>query len=234
MTEIQCRSDFTVKFLGGWGDDELVCNAARVSTEGSASVEGSEAFGLINYLTKHRHGSPFEHNSMTWLIEAPIFVFREFMRHRIGFSYNEESARYRDLAPVFYVPPAERGLIRTTTAARPEFAPGTESERNRVKAEHEYGYAEAWGAYSSMRQAGIASEVARSVLPVGIYSAAYVTCNARSLMAFLSLRTHHKDAAYVSYPQWEIAQVAEAMEAVFMERFPLTWRAFQNNGRVAP
>ncbi|WP_204268146.1 FAD-dependent thymidylate synthase, partial [Escherichia coli] len=65
--------------------------------------------GLINYLMRDRHGSPFEHNSMTFYVQAPIFVFREFMRHRIA-SYNEESGRYRELRPVFYVPARERNL----------------------------------------------------------------------------------------------------------------------------
>jgi thymidylate synthase (FAD) len=99
---------------------------------------------------------------------------------------------------------------------------------------HMHAYEEAWEAYTAMRESGVASEVARNVLPVGIFSSAYVTCNARSLMAFLSLRTHEPDATFVSYPLAEIEWLAEQMEFEALEHFPVTLRAFDDNGRVAP
>jgi thymidylate synthase (FAD) len=103
------RSDVTVDLVRSAAQDADVLFAARVSTQGEGSLDqvGADPVsskGLINYLMRDRHGSPFEHNSMTFYVQAPIFVFREFMRHRIGFSYNEESGRYRELQPVFYVP----------------------------------------------------------------------------------------------------------------------------------
>ena len=85
-----------------------------------------------------------------------------------------------------------------------------------------------------MLDAGVAREVARTVLPVGIYSSMYATCNARALMHFLSLRTKHEDATFPSFPQREIEMVAEKMEACFAELMPLTYAAWQANGRVAP
>ena len=100
MSEIVFRSDVTVDLVRSQASDSDVIFAARVSTQGekSKSVVGTDASdrdkGLINYLMRDRHGSPFEHNSFTFYVEAPIFVFREFMRHRIA-SYNEESGRYR-------------------------------------------------------------------------------------------------------------------------------------------
>jgi thymidylate synthase (FAD) len=108
QTPIQFRSDMTVELVRASAHDSDVLFAARVSTQGEKTLEaaasGVEASdrdrGLINYLMRDRHGSPFEHNSMTFYVQAPIFVFREFMRHRIA-SYNEESGRYRELRPVF-------------------------------------------------------------------------------------------------------------------------------------
>ena len=100
------RSDMTVELTQSMASDEAVLKAARVST-GAGSTSAEKDAGLINYLMRDRHGSPFEHNSFTFYIEAPIFVFREFMRHRIA-SYNEESGRYKELKPVFYFPDIER------------------------------------------------------------------------------------------------------------------------------
>ena len=120
MTEIEFRSDVTVELIRSSAADADVLFAARVSTQGEQTLEGAKATdaevqkrdkGLINYLMRDRHGSPFEHNSMTFYVQAPIFVFREFMRHRIA-SYNEESGRYRELRPVFYVPGPDRKLIQ--------------------------------------------------------------------------------------------------------------------------
>ena len=115
--DIQFRSDMTVDLVRSSASDSDVLFAARVSTQGEQTLEsaqsGEEASGrdrgLVNFLMRDRHGSPFEHNSMTFYVQAPIFVFREFMRHRIA-SYNEESGRYRELRPVFYVPARERNL----------------------------------------------------------------------------------------------------------------------------
>ncbi|MFC8883104.1 FAD-dependent thymidylate synthase, partial [Streptomyces cinereoruber] len=100
MTDIQFRSDVTVDLVKHTADDAHVLWSARVSTQGEQSLDQVDADperskGLINYLMRDRHGSPFEATSITFFISAPIFVFREFMRHRVGWSYNEESGRYR-------------------------------------------------------------------------------------------------------------------------------------------
>jgi thymidylate synthase (FAD) len=95
-------------------------------------------------------------------------------------------------------------------------------------------YQEAYDSYQGMLKAGVAREVARSVLPVGLFSSMYVTTNARALMHFLSLRTTHPDAKVKSYPQREIEMVAEQMEAEWARLMPITYEAFNKNGRVAP
>jgi thymidylate synthase (FAD) len=183
---------------------------------------------------RDRHGSPFEHNSMTFRISAPIFVFREFHRHRVGWSYNEASGRYMELAPVFYVPDRDRKLVQQGKPGKYEYVAGDAAQYDQTRACIMAAAMYSYDAYKGMLDAGIAREVARTVLPVGLYSHMYATCNARSLMHFLALRTHREDARFVSHPQREIEMVAEQLEERFAELFPATWMAFQSNGRVAP
>jgi flavin-dependent thymidylate synthase len=370
--------------------DSDVLWAARVSTAGEQSLEElskdpERSKGLINYLMRDRHGSPFEHNSMTFFISAPLFVFREFHRHRVGWclaggtevtldgeangpdgprkpiaelyrraretegrayvrcydertlaarrarivevmesgvkrlikittagarelrcsvdhavfttggwrkagellpgdavltadgspaaaavpdpvtavaedgeemtydlavegpwhnfladgivvhnSYNEESGRYRELQPVFYVPGEDRKLVQQGRPGKYEFVPGTAEQHKLATEAMGASYQQAYRAYQEMLEAGIAREVARATLPVGLYSSMYATCNARSLMHFLGLRTQHEQAKVPSFPQREIEMVAELMEQHWARLMPLTHAAFNTNGRMAP
>jgi thymidylate synthase (FAD) len=240
-SEVQFRSDMTVELVRSSASDADVLFAARVSTQGEqtldAAAAGTEATsrdrGLINYLMRDRHGSPFEHNSMTFYVQAPIFVFREFMRHRIA-SYNEESGRYRELRAVFYTPAPERNLVQVGKPGAYEFLPGTPEQTVLVEAETRAASVQAFDAYQRMLAAGVAREVARIVLPLNIYSSMYVTLNARSLMNFLSLRTKVEGTHFPSFPQREIEMCAEQMETVWRELMPLTHAAFNANGRVSP
>ncbi len=236
--DVRFRSDVTVELVRSSAKDADVLFAARVSTMGEQSLEdvdsdAERSKGLINYLMRDRHGSPFEHNSMTFYVQAPIFVFREFMRHRIA-SYNEESGRYRELRPVFYVPGPQRKLCQVGRPGHYEFVDGTPEQLRLVQEATQSQCRQAYAAYQSMLAAGIAREVARIVLPLTIYSSMYVTMNARSLMNFLSLRTTRPDAHFPSYPQREIEMCAEKMEDQWRRLMPLTHAAFEANGRVAP
>ena len=239
MSDVQFRSDVTVELVRSTANDRDVLFAARVSTQGEQSLEGNaddatdRDKGLINYLMRDRHGSPFEHNSMTFYVQAPIFVFREFMRHRIA-SYNEESGRYRELRPVFYVPGADRNLVQVGKTVSYEFTPGTPEQTQLVDTEVRAVCTEAYASYQRMLDAGVAREVARMVLPVTIYSSMYVTMNARSLMNFLSLRTMREGTHFPSFPQREIEMVAEKMEQFWVDLMPMTSESFNANGRVAP
>lgn len=232
------RDDVTVQLVKHSADDAHVLWSARVSTQGEQSLDqiGADperSKGLINYLMRDRHGSPFEAASMTFFVGAPIFVFREFMRHRT-WSFNEESGRYRELDPVFYVPAPDRRLVQEGKPGHYQFVAGTEEQHRLVDEVMTDAYRQAYDAYRKMLAAGVAREVARSVLPVGLFSSAYATCNARSLMHFLGLRTTHPAAAVKSSPQREIEMVAEQMEAAWAELMPLTHAAFNANGRIAP
>lgn len=231
--------DVTVELVKHSASDSDVLWAARVSTAGEQSIEEinkdpERSKGLINFLMRDRHGTPFEHNSMTFLVKAPIFVFREFQRHRVGWSYNEESGRYRELQPDFYVPGPERKLVQEGRPGKYVFVEGS-AEQHKIAGEvMETAYRRSYEAYQEMLEAGIAREVARAVLPVGLFSSMYATCNSRSLMHFLSLRTKSEQAKVPSFPQREIEMVAERMEAAWAGLMPLTHAAFVANGRVAP
>lgn len=232
------RSEMTVELVKAAAADADVLFAARVSTKGEQSREdiaadASRSAGLIRYLMRDRHGSPFEHNSMTFFVEAPIFVFREFMRHRIA-SYNEESGRYRELRPVFYVPGPERKLRQEGKPGAYTFVDGTAEQHQLVVRATQEACRSAYAAYREMLAAGVAREVARIVLPVTTFSSMYVTMNARALMNFLSLRTTRVDSAFPSFPQREIEMVADEMERLWSGLMPLTHAAFDGNGRVAP
>jgi thymidylate synthase (FAD) len=236
--EVEFRSDVTVELVRSSASDADVVFAARVSTIGEQSLadvdaDPAEASGLINFLMRERHGSPFEHTSMTFYVQAPIFVWREHMRHRIA-SYNEESGRYRELLPVFYVPNGERNIVQVGKAGAYDFLPGSADQYELITKEMQEACTQAYESYQRLLDAGVAREVARMVLPVSIYSSAYVTMNARALMNFLSLRRKSEGAQFPSYPQREIELVAEQYEAAWSTLMPITHEAFVRNGRVAP
>ncbi|QYW07898.1 ThyX-like thymidylate synthase [Streptomyces phage RedBear] len=237
MTDVTYRNDITVQLVKSDAKDSDVALAARVSTIGGSheeTVDLAKDAGLINFLMRDRHGSPFEHNSFTFYIEAPIFVAREFFRHRAGWSYNEESGRYKELEPTFYVPGPQRDLVQVGKAGAYTFKPGSDYQKGMTRYVLEHTYKDVYEEYQALLEAGVAREVARMILPVGIFTSFYATCNSRSLMHFLSLRTQREGSAFPSFPQREIELVAEDMEGIFEELMPLTYAAFEKHGRVAP
>lgn len=227
------------------GEDDVMAAAARVSTKGWDSVPEAECFGLINYLMKHRHGTPFEVGQLTVRVHAPIVVWREWHRHRM-MSYNEESGRYKQLEPVFYIPPRDRPMIKVDgwKPGRPkfmtldEYCDGDEYSADEIYGEiindMEEGYRQEYARYQRQLDRKLDPGLARDNLPVGIYSSCWVTANPRSIMAFLSLRTHWPDAAAVSYPLYEIEVAARKLEEIFASHWPLTHKAFCQNGRTDP
>lgn len=253
MSEITFVDDVEVSLIRRGASDADVPGAARVSTVGervmvslreagfrhhAAEFENEELSsqdrGLINFLMRDRHGTPFEHNSMTFFVRAPIFVAREFMRHRAGWSYNEESGRYRELDPRFYVPGSERKLIQVGKPGAYRFEAGSTELHEEVVDLMCDAYSYVWVKYQRLLEIGTAREVARMILPVGIFTSFYATCNARSLMHFLSLRTINDNATVPTFPQREIEMVADQMEALWEDLMPVTHAAFNAHGRVAP
>lgn len=210
-------SDLKVERIQQAGDDEMICRAARVSTGNDQGHQG-KVEGLIKYLARKRHTSPFEHTLITYRIEAPIFVSREAVRHRT-FSYNEISARYADMPQVFYVPDRGRPLVNEGTGANPNLVPGTDEQYEVMVEAHQETFEVAVRNYDRQRDIGIASEVARGVIPVSMYSAWYMTGNLHAWYNFLTLRMD-ADA------QWEIRQVANQIYDDIRSLFPIATEAW--------
>lgn len=235
MSDITFRSDMTVDLIDSMGNDDSVIRAAKVSTMTDTTVDemsdaGKEKF--IDFLVANRHGSPTESVLFTFRIEAPIFVWREFQRHRHA-AYSEQSARYTELKPVFYVPDADRNLVQVGKPGEYRFTQGDPSQVRSVKLTVEDVSVDAYDQYQYLLERGIAREVARMVLPLNIYSTAYVTMNLRSLTNFLSLRRNVEGQTFPSFPQREIEMVAELMEDHADGIVPITLEAFRRNGRIA-
>ncbi len=233
---MEFRSTMDVELIDVMGNDVRVAKAAWVSTMTKPTEQEGDAkrvAGLINFLMRDRHGSPFESCVMQFRTTAPIFVWREHMRHRMA-SYNEQSGRYTKLEPVFYVPDRERNLIQTGQVGHYQFQPGTYEQHDEMNNIMKSSYRNIYDEYERMLNKGIAKEVARSVLPVSIYSTAYVTMNLRGLMNFLSLRNATADTTVPTHPQREIEMVAEQYEKYFEEKFPLVHASFVKNGRICP
>ncbi len=239
MTKLVFKSEMDVDYIDHMGSDARIAHAAWVSTKGveaDGSFDPVKVKGLINSLMKNRHGTPFECGALTVRVHAPIKVWREWHRHRVGFSYNEESGRYKQLDPVFYVPSPDRPMIRPEgfKSMKPDFLLTTPDQYERITTVLKAGYEYAYELHENALAEGADRGLARDVLGVGIYSACYVTCNPRSCMHFLELRTRHDDAKRPSHPLWEINQAANKLEAIFARLWPITHATFCEHGRSAP
>lgn len=228
MTDITFTSELTAELVDVLASDRAVVDAARVSTLGERvmDVPPKRTEGLIQFLMRNGHTSPFEHGMFKFFVHAPIFVAREFMRHRT-FSFNEESGRYRQLQPVFYRPLGHRPLVQSGKVGDYNYDYGDAAMRDEVFSAITNNSRDAYGWYMQLLNAGIAKEVARMVLPVNIFTSFYATVDPHNLMHFLDLRTA-PDATY------EIRIVANQMEQYFKEHMPVTWEAWKDESRSNP
>ena len=206
------------------GSDLDIVNAAKVSFAKQSSDFGDAEKGILNFLIRERHGSPFEHNYFKFHVRAPIFVIREWQRHRIG-SYNEESGRYVELRPDFYIP--ENSRIQEGKPGAYTFTEGTKEQTDLIRRSITAASETAFSRYQKMIDEGVAKEQARLVLPLNIYSEFYFSCNARSLMNFLELRM-------APNAMYEIRKYAEALYELWAKVMPATANAFEYNGFMAP
>ena len=207
-------------------DDLSVVNGARVSFARRREELDDADAGLIRFLMRDRHGTPFEHNAFRFHIRCPIFVAREWFRHRIG-SFNEFSMRYAKATEDFYVPDADDVRTQVGKPGSYSFDPVEPDLAERTRKELQSVYDVAFATYTRLVEQGIARELARSVLPVGAYTEFYWTVNARALMNFVSLRA-------AETAQREIRRYAEACEQFLAEAMPITYDAFVANDRTAP
>jgi thymidylate synthase (FAD) len=215
-----------VRLDDAMASDLSVANAARVSfARRKDSLDDADA-GLIGFLMRERHGTPFEHNAFRFHVRCPIFVAREWFRHRIG-SFNEFSMRYAKASDDFYVPAPEDVRTQVGKPGAYTFETVDADVAEQTREELRMVYEQAFATYERLVEQGVARELARCVLPVGAYTEFYWTINARALMNFVSLRA-------AETAQREIRRYAEAVEELFATAMPITHAAFVANDRTAP
>lgn len=220
MTEPIFRSDMTVELMDYMGDDLTPVRAARLSTGTEAEVNPERDRGLLNALMRDGHHVPFEHQVMSFRIEAPIFVTRQMLKHRIS-SISEASGRYSEMDGVFYVPGHFRPVKQVGKTMDYQFEQDdylSGEAYDAITSSSRY----AWGTYKDMLDDGIAKEVARMVLPVNLYSTLRITMNTRALMNFFNLRSSDGEG----HPQYEIRLVADEMRRLWGAYFPETAATF--------
>lgn len=195
------------------GDIEIV-NAARVSYGKRSTAFDERDDKLICYLLEHHHTSPFEHNQLSFRIKAPIFVTRQWMRHRMN-SFNEISYRYVKAPLEFYVPPVWR---RQDTKNRQGSVDRFESDA--LVAEYRRALQTTAEVYENLLAGGVSRELARQLLPLCTYTQMIYTCNMLSLMHFLRLRLHPG-------AQYEIQAFAAGLLQLAEPHFPVTIREWR-------
>jgi thymidylate synthase (FAD) len=210
---------------GALASDLAVVNAARVSFNVRSEEMTERDEGLIRFLMRDGHGSPFEHGYFRFIVKAPIFVVREHHRHRAGHSYNEWSGRYSKLEAQYYVPDYVRTQVGKPGAY--SFEPVEPEVRDAAREELRAAAEQAFEAYERLLELGVAKEVARMALPLSLYTKYFWSCNPRSLMHFCSLRNSEQ-------AQFEIREYARAAESFLERLMPVTHAAFVAGGRVAP
>ena len=218
MTDINFRSDMRVAYVDHMGNDKRIAQAARVSTGNDQSDRPHE--GLVKRLWRDQHTSTFEHNVLTVRVEVPIFVAREWMRHRTQ-AFNEISGRYSEMEPIFYVPGEDRPLVQTGKAMDYRREAGSRDQSHATSHLHGAIAWRAWGAYQEMLEQGIAREVARNVLPVSLYTRFYATANLRNWLHFVELRTDETAL-------WEIRQAALMVEGLISGLWPVAHGAYRD------
>ncbi|ACC97629.1 Thymidylate synthase, flavin-dependent [Elusimicrobium minutum Pei191] len=212
-----------VKLVDFMGGDIRVVASARV-TFGSETKGPEKDKALIKYLLENAHHSPFEHTNFQFNVRCPIYIARQWMRHRWG-SYNEVSARYTEVKDEFYIPSEFR--IQDTHNKQGSLS-GADLNNEELLKIYEESVEASYKAYKALLEKGVAREMARGILPVCQYTQFYWTVNARSLLNFLSLRTD-------KHAQKEIRDYADAIAQIVAEKMPWTWEAFVNmNKKLVP
>lgn len=212
--KIQCLGEGYVEYIDHMGDDLRIVNAARVSMNKHHTKIDDTDEGLIRYLVLHKHTSPFRHCHITFRIKMPIFVARQFTKHRIGVEINEISGRYVKFKPEFYKPLAFRKSSK-------EIKQGSKNEIVSLNAPLIKMYfnncLESYRIYNILLERGVCKEQARMILPVSTYTEFYCTMSLQAIQHFYVLRSK-------SDAQKEIRDYAFAFDIICGLLFPISWK----------
>lgn len=223
MTQPEFSSEITIRLKRVWGTDLDVPEAARVSSKGWDEFEDDDFIlneadeRLIGFLAEQRHTSPFEHMGATFYVHVPIFVMREWMRHRTQ-SYNEESGRWKILGGKFYLIDNDRPTKQIGRTGEYSFV-ADEILNTTARVGIQIANAKAWGMYEAMLEQGVAKEVARMCLPVNIYTSVIISANFLNWMKFLHLRA-------TPQAMHEIRHAAFQVRDQLTEKFPVSVAAW--------
>ena len=211
-----------VELIDSMGDDNSICQAARVST-GNDVKDYKESAGLINYLWREGHTSPFEHVTATFRVEVPLFIARQMMRHRT-FSYNEISGRYSKLEPKFWLPDVMRPLLNKGSGAYPDlqFHENHSFIMDNTGHVFETVSRRALNMYHELLEDGVATEVARAVLPQNMYTSFYMSGNLKNYLDFI-------DKRIVQNAQEEVRDVAYVMAKELETIVPIAMNVWKDN-----
>jgi thymidylate synthase (FAD) len=243
------RSDVKAVLVDSMGGEHSITRRARVSVQGEGSLEWDEEqqivipkeildgsdIGLIKWLYRNQHGTPFEGPEFEWYFEVPVFISRQIVKHRLS-SINEESGRYRTMRGQFYVVPesGERPLVQVGKTGDYKFELGRPDHLEATRWVQKNQAESAWQNYQKLSAYGIANEVARMHLPVSLYSSMYFKVNLRSLLNFLALRKDWgEDAVHPSKAQYEISLLTDQIAEVVKKKFPTVWECFVESGYQA-
>ena len=212
--EIPVVGNGYVRYVEHLGSDMSILKAARISYKGASKGEKKDK-GLIMYLYKNRHTSPFEMVNITYNIKMPIFCMRQLVRHRT-FRLNEVSARYTEMDEDFFVPDEYRVQDKKNKQSSVD---STELDHEEVQKIIQYNSDKAYRAYQDLLEKGVAREMARMVLPVNINTEIFVNVDLNNLFKFLALRCD-------GHAQSEMQEIAQAMKTIAEELYPWSFEAY--------
>lgn len=208
-----------VRLVDYLGDDSRIVSSARVSYSGTKQLRGDST--LIDYLLRNDHTSPFEQVVFTFHLKMPIFVARQWVRHRTG-RMNEISGRYSVMKEEFYTPSREEFCVQSKDNRQGRGEVISDDDYKKAKAVFEKAYKDAYESYTSLLEIGVAKEIARSVLPLGLYTEFYWQMDLHNLLHFLALRMD-------KHAQLEIRHYAEVIYEIVKTVCPVTIKAFEKH-----
>jgi len=218
--EIACLDHGFVRLVDFMGTDQAVVQAARVSY-GEGTKQIHEDRGLIRYLMRHQHTTPFEMVEFKFHCKMPIFVARQWIRHRTA-SVNEYSLRYSRAINEFYVPDAAELKKQTSTNRQGRSEENlSEADQAKIRQLLQAGSENAWADYEELEKTGLARELARINLPLSLYTEWYWKIDLHNLLHFLKLRID-------DHAQYEIRVYAQAIAQIAQQIAPVSWEAFED------
>ena len=216
---IKCLDKGFVRLVDAMGGDDAIVQAARVSY-GQGTSKVSQDRGLIRYLMRHRHTTPFEMVEFKFHCKMPIFVARQWVRHRTA-NINEYSLRYSEARDEFYYPETEHIQFQSALNKQGRSGEVPAELKQKVLDYFKENSERSFAMYQELNEAGVARELARSLLPVNIYTEWYWKNDLHNLLHFIGLRSD-------GHAQYEIRVFSDAMAHYVKEKAPFAWEAYQD------